>query len=319
MPTEPLNYLHDHPDFPELIRILADEMNVDPSLIEKDYWIMQSLYGLQQQNFSFHLKGGTSLSKGYGLIHRFSEDIDIRIEPPTDLNVSSGKNHSKPKHIESRKHFYQWLSDSISIDGICNVERDCAYDDLPQYRGAGIRLSYDSPFQIVQGIKDGILLEVGFDNVTPYNPVTISSWAYERAKNISVAVIDNRAIDISCYHCGYTFVEKLQVISTKFRHQQASGQLPTNFIRHYYDVYCLLKSSEVQKFIGTAEYKAHKAARFPKADNQTISENDAFILSNPTTRELYEKEYVRTESLYYQGQPDFNDIIASITYHIDKL
>ena len=51
-------------------------------LVEKDYWIMHCLWGLQAQGFQFELKGGTSLSKGFGVIHRFSEDIDIRIEPP---------------------------------------------------------------------------------------------------------------------------------------------------------------------------------------------------------------------------------------------
>jgi predicted nucleotidyltransferase component of viral defense system len=43
--------------------------------VEKDYWIMHGLYGLQQMGMSFELKGGTSLSKGYGIIERFSEDI----------------------------------------------------------------------------------------------------------------------------------------------------------------------------------------------------------------------------------------------------
>ena len=43
----------------------------DPALVEKDYWLMHVLWGLQQQKLSFHLKGGTSLSKGHGCIHFF--------------------------------------------------------------------------------------------------------------------------------------------------------------------------------------------------------------------------------------------------------
>ncbi|MBX9621550.1 MAG: nucleotidyl transferase AbiEii/AbiGii toxin family protein [Alphaproteobacteria bacterium] len=69
-----LNYLHNHPDFSELIRIVGEERSIDPALIEKDYWIMHCLFGLQQTGMTFELKGGTSLSKGYGIIHRFSED-----------------------------------------------------------------------------------------------------------------------------------------------------------------------------------------------------------------------------------------------------
>jgi predicted nucleotidyltransferase component of viral defense system len=78
----PLDFLHRHRNFPDLIRIVADEREIDPALVEKDYWIMHCLYGLQQLKLTFELKGGTSLSKGFQIINRFSEDIDIRIEPP---------------------------------------------------------------------------------------------------------------------------------------------------------------------------------------------------------------------------------------------
>lgn len=71
------SFLHDHKEFSTLINILAEEKGIEAGLIEKDYWIMHVLYGLQSQGYEFELKGGTSLSKGYKLIHRFSEDIDI--------------------------------------------------------------------------------------------------------------------------------------------------------------------------------------------------------------------------------------------------
>lgn len=68
----PRDFLHNHPQFADLIRIVANDQGIAPGLVEKDYWIMQSLYGLQQLGMTFELKGGTSLSKGYGLISRFS-------------------------------------------------------------------------------------------------------------------------------------------------------------------------------------------------------------------------------------------------------
>jgi predicted nucleotidyltransferase component of viral defense system len=67
------NYLHNHAEFADLTRIVAREKKIDPALVEKDYWIMHCLYGLQQRGLSFELKGGTSLSKGYQAINRFSE------------------------------------------------------------------------------------------------------------------------------------------------------------------------------------------------------------------------------------------------------
>ena len=140
----PRDFLHNHPQFAELIRIVAEEQGIDPALVEKDYWIMHCLYGLQQLGFTFQLKGGTSLSKGHHFIGRFSEDIDILIEPPASRNVKTGKNHDKLAHIQSRKAFFDWLAQSIKIDGITKVERDTAFDDVPDYRSAGIRLTYTS-------------------------------------------------------------------------------------------------------------------------------------------------------------------------------
>ena len=112
------DYLHNHNDFSDLINIVGEQMSVLPTLVEKDYWIMHCLYGLQKLDLAFEVKGGTSLSKGHNLIKRFSEDIDIRIDPPAHLSVKTGQNHNKPAHIQSRKKFYDWLAQTIKIDGI---------------------------------------------------------------------------------------------------------------------------------------------------------------------------------------------------------
>ncbi len=87
--------LHELEDFSELIEVTAGNLNIDPGLIEKDYWIMHGLWGLQQLGVSFELKGGTSLSKGHQLIDRFSEDIDILIHPDGDLPTKPNQNSAK--------------------------------------------------------------------------------------------------------------------------------------------------------------------------------------------------------------------------------
>jgi Nucleotidyl transferase AbiEii toxin, Type IV TA system len=138
----PADYLHNHSQFADLIRIIAAEKGIDPALVEKDYWIMHCLYGLQQLGLKFELKGGTSLSKGHKIISRFSEDIDIQIHPPREMNVKTGRNQMEAAHLESRKKFYDWLAETIHIDGIVKVARDTAFDDK-RYRSGGIRLSYD--------------------------------------------------------------------------------------------------------------------------------------------------------------------------------
>lgn len=312
-------FLHDTPDFRDLIEVLAGRMGIDPSLVEKDYWIMQALWGLQAGGFAFELKGGTSLSKGYQLIHRFSEDIDILIHPEGDLPVR--RNHTKAGHVAARQAFFDGLAERIVIPGFQAVERDAAFDDpTGQMRGAGVRLRYPELNPLPDGVKTGVLLEAGFDQVSPNRPITISSWAYDFAVEQGVEdLTDNRAVDVACYEPGYTFVEKLQTISTKYRQQQASGEMPTNFMRHYYDVYSLLGDGDVQAFIGSDAYVAHKLARFRGADEPDIRRNAAFWLSDPVTRQVYERAYGATRALYYRDQPSLDAILARIAEVADRL
>jgi hypothetical protein len=315
------DYLHHHSDFSSLLEIIASDMGIIPQLIEKDYWIMHVLYGLKKQGFEFQLKGGTSLSKGYKIIDRFSEDIDIRIMPPDGIQVATDPRKIKSSHVQSRKEFYDWLANEIRIDGIESIERDKTFDDERYYRSGGIRLNYKNSTNAIEGVKKGILLEVGFDTVTPNSPLVISSWAYDRALGTAgITIEDNRAKNILCYHPGYSLVEKLQTIATKFRQEMESGTVRQNLIRQYYDVYCLLGYEEVRKFIGTKEYLAHKEDRFPPTDFAIpISENEAFQLKDKNLREKFRDRYLRTSAVYYKGQPDFDELLDRIQKFQDQL
>jgi len=317
----PEQYLHERSDFLDLIRIIAEEESIHPFLVEKDYRIMHVLFGLKNKKFEFELKGGTSLSKGYKIIDRFSEDIDIHIKPPASFAINENPKNTNPKNIASRKEFYDWLCNTIKIDGIISAERDTAFDDEQNYRSGGIRLHYDNKTIPIEGIKQGILLEAGFDNVTPNHKVTISSWAYDRAiQNPDVKIIDNRAKDIVCYDPSYTFVEKLQTIATKYRQEQQGDKKKVNFMRQYYDVYSLLAREDVLKFIGTPEYEAHKKKRFPPADYEiAVKENQAFLLESEDIRKDYTKRYNESAALYYKGQPPFKKLLERIKEHLEKL
>ncbi|MCB0341592.1 MAG: nucleotidyl transferase AbiEii/AbiGii toxin family protein [Bdellovibrionales bacterium] len=287
-------------------------------MVEKDYWIMHCLWGLKQLGFEFHLKGGTSLSKGWGLLERCSEDIDVLIFPPSGEELPTGRNHKKPVHVEKRRRYFEDLKEQIKIPGIVDVIREVAYDD-EQMRGAGIRLKYNSLFDEIKGVKSGILLEVGFDQTTPNEEKNISSWAYDRVVSVGVKVNDNRAKGVACYCPEYTFVEKLQAISTKFRQEQESGELNENQLRHYYDVDCLLKEDRVQKFIGTDSYFKHKKKRFRPMDEPDLTINEGFLLSDPNTLNKYEKGFHNIESLFYGEKPKMKKILENLKPWLPKL
>lgn len=316
-------FLHELPSAKELFEVVAKEqsengLKITDAMVEKDYWLMHCLWGLQQQGYRFSLKGGTSLSKGFCLIERFSEDIDIQIHPCEQDNVKTGKNHNKPAHIEARRQFFDRISNELTIDCL-TFERDIEFDDKLKMRNAGIRGLYNSYFENIPDLKPGILLEVGFDQTTPNLPCNITSWAYEKAKDIEPKLIDNRAMAVPCYCPEYTFVEKLQTISTKYRQQQEIGSMPANFLRHYYDIYKLLKNDRILKFIGTPEYCAHKNKRFRTGDEKDISKNYAFTIPNHAVKKLYSDEFEKKSTIYFGKQPEFDEILKRILNHIDQL
>lgn len=115
-------YLHKHESFADLLRIIEEEEGILAGLIEKDYWIMHALYGLKQLGYDFQLKGGTSLSKGFGLINRFSEDIDIHINPPKELGINENPKNTNSKNTQLKKDYYDRLQTEIKIDGFVEVE-----------------------------------------------------------------------------------------------------------------------------------------------------------------------------------------------------
>ena len=316
-----LDFIHNDPEFKELLSIVSSKKGIDITLIEKDYWIMHALYSLQKQGIVFELKGGTSLSKGYGLIHRFSEDIDIHVRTNFGLEIE-GK-EDKPKVRAARKEFYDVLANSLSMNGIIEIKRDYDFDDPEKYRSGGIRLYYQSCTPALEGLKDGILLEAGFDTVTPNQPIDISSWIWEHLVSINASsnYINNTAVGVQCYHPGYTLIEKLQTIIRKYRNKDNSGASDDkNFMRQYYDVFCLLGDSDIQSFIGSSEYLAHKAVRIKGADSQILlKEHPALLLTETEHRASFKSRYQSTSKLYYNGQPDFEEVLARIQTFLPML
>ena len=181
---------------------------------------------------------------------------------------------------------------------------------------------YQSLFDIPEGAKEGILLEVGFDRTAPNQPCLITSWIYEQGiKATGQKFTDNRAQNVLCYEPKYTFVEKLQAVTRKFRlyHEGKKGaNLPSNFIRHYYDLFQLIERSDVQSFIGTQEYEDFKKERFG-TDDTKISNSEALTLQSRPDREIFEKEYLRSAPLYYKGRPTLQEILDRMAKDLNRL
>ncbi|MCX5787813.1 MAG: nucleotidyl transferase AbiEii/AbiGii toxin family protein [Elusimicrobia bacterium] len=303
-------FLHELGEAKGYFGLIADEKGILPIVVEKDYWIMHCLWGLQRSGLQFEMKGGTSLSKGWGVVDRFSEDIDIRFDAPARLNPKG----DKPAHVAARFAFYDDLADRIKIAGVA-VQRNRGYDDSKAKNG-GISLKYPSHYPRASTLKPEVLLEVGFDKTAPNEPRDFSSWVLDRARERKVEVIDNRALGVRCFNPEYTFVDKLQTICRRFRqHRDRSDpekDRPQFFLRHYYDLYMLLETPRVKDFIGTGEYEAYKKQKLKTTDAAEFAAREALLLKDAATYALFEREFSAMGGMISPPRPRFAQIIERI-------
>ena len=127
------------------------------------------------------------------------------------------------------------------------------------------------------------------------------------------SLIDNQASNVKCYLPEYTLIEKPQTISTKYRvNKQKNIASPVNFIRHYYDVYKLLSTERIQKFMQTTEYQNYKVEKFGILDEPDLTNNPAFQLSIQGEMDKFSALYQKKTEIYFDETPSFEEIIETI-------
>jgi hypothetical protein len=227
-----VTFIHDDREFPDLVRIVADERKLSPGLVEKDYWVTHCLWALHECGLEVWFKGGTSLSKGFGLIERFSEDLDLKIEPGSTAvpRVDNWKSKNEGQ-VRARRDYFGTLSTVIQVPG-ATVQLEPLADDpggavyRVEYRG---RFLSDLPPPMLPFVK----LEVGNARVTPFEARNLSSFVHDRLVDQGLIrdYDDNRPRDVRCMHPLVTLIEKLNAISHGCRRERD----PAGFVRHYED------------------------------------------------------------------------------------
>lgn len=114
-----MSFVHDDREFDALLQIVAAGAGLGVALVEKDYWVTHTLWALQARGFDVWFKGGTSLSKGFALIQRFSEDLDLKIEPgsvSTVRPVTSWTSEGTTAKAERQAHFEELFA-ALNVPG----------------------------------------------------------------------------------------------------------------------------------------------------------------------------------------------------------
>ncbi len=136
----------------EIVEYLSREKGIDPAFIEKDWHAVRVLHALSvyaHDGVTIVFTGGTSLSKGHGLLKRFSEDLDFRAR--FDAGKPPGRSH--------RRAFRNGIIETLKgIEGIVLKEDDLVVDGL----GFKIRLTYPRLFSAPEGIRPELQIEFSY-------------------------------------------------------------------------------------------------------------------------------------------------------------
>jgi hypothetical protein len=242
----------------------ADRLRTNEQNIEKDFWVCWTLNALfnelEAAGPRLLFKGGTSLSKGYGLIERFSEDIDITVfredigQSATVEELESLSGKKRNARLESIKTACQEYIQGPMLEQLSvllrqtlqaanlNANRARVEPDPADPDGQSLLLWY--PTATVEGnayIRRAIKIESGAKSaLDPHAPVVVKPYIADDLPNFDLAIGNVTTVDPS-----RTFWDKVIILHGLRRWWDRRGELKgggQRVSRHYYDVYRLLAS-----------------------------------------------------------------------------
>lgn len=227
----------------EIIRLAAARKSLPEAIIEKDMWVsylLDYLFNRCQYKEYFEFKGGTSLSKGYGAIDRFSEDVDIVVNTAvfSDADIKEvlklpSKTQKQKKAEQLNKHAITFYKDKlipvmqkdISKELNKKINISISEEELAIY------VEYPSVYKDTY-INSSVKLEIGpLAAWTPNEERKISSLIQEEYPELC----ETSSFSVLITLPKRTFWEKAIIL-----HQEANrkeGKLPGRYSRHYYDLY----------------------------------------------------------------------------------
>ena len=230
--------------------------------IEKDFWVCFSLDAVFNRLPDGHpqslFKGGTSLSKGHDLIHRFSEDVDIvtyredlGFGPDRDPTISGGLSNKKRKALfeELKTACGDYIRNDLSaaletlMGEHCHIMPD---DEDPDQQTLLIRYPTLYPTDEHAYVQPVVKLEAGARSaLDPNTMVTIEPYISDEVKDgFSLAVPNIRTIEPT-----RTYLDKLMILHGAHCGYRDQNRVPTDkqrVSRHYYDV-AMLTGTDVEK------------------------------------------------------------------------
>lgn len=227
---------------------VSNKLGVPPQAVEKDVWVTLILRVIFSSVHAdrFIFKGGTSLSKAYNLIQRFSEDVDLGIDR-THLGFNGELSKGEIRRLRRACHSYVAdelpgvLSKCLTEYGIdpkwydLVVENKTISDQDPEI----LQVNFNSLFDTVPYLANNIKIEVSARSlIEPHQRVQIDSWIDQQ---YSDSAFVEGAFEVTATDPKKTLLEKLILLHEEFQKDPEKIRY-IRMSRHYYDIDQLFNS-----------------------------------------------------------------------------
>lgn len=318
----------------DLFLTTANRLGTPIGNVEKDFWVCWTLNALYHERPAagprLLFKGGTSLSKAYGLIERFSEDIDVTVfrddldEAVSLEDLEALSNKKRRARLDAIRDacrgyitgpLYEFLSAQLAdtTSGTGRVEIDQAdpdgqtlllwYPEVEPRDGAYVRPAV----RIESGAKSAL---------DPHQPVQINPYIANDAPDLDLLVANVTTIE-----AGRTFWDKVVIVHGLRRWYERRGvlrQAGQRVSRHYYDLHCLLASAVGRAALAQPDLGMdcvrHARMFFDRPDYDLASAAPGSFAVAPIDGmiEALNRDYNNTKAMIFGGAPDFAEILASV-------
>lgn len=308
-----------------LITQVSTKLGLPAQAIEKDWWVtlvLEALFALPMREH-FIFKGGTSLSKGWKLIERFSEDIDIALSPEAFGKAYQTKpSHSYIKDLKRkgceftstviREALEKQLVKMGVAPGTVQVEAEAVSpvrrDKDPQ------TLFVRFPTLFAQGgyMLDLVKVEFGVRALRdPFSKVEIQSILGAETQSPAYS---ETSFEVMAVEPRKTFMEKMILLHEKYLGglEPDAGQRQS---RHLYDLYSMMKKGIAEQVIADKElfklllqHRAHYV-RLKGIDYETMHLHKLKFIPPPELQDFFRNDYnAMRGQMMYGDMPDFDTI-----------
>jgi len=298
-------------------------------IIEKDWWVVQTLRLISQMDISQHtvLKGGTSLSKAWGLIDRFSEDADLAIN--REFFGFSGEisrtQVGKLKSVSSKyisNDFLVSLQKAFDDAGMKDTRLAVVDEKSPDDDPVKIAVIYPAVTEYSAYVQPRVLLEIGSRSLI--EPATLRLFRSMIGQAFTGYPFADEDVFIRCVNPERTFLEKLFLLHEEHQRPKEKMQIKGKS-RHFYDIYRIAQTEYADRAIADRNLfqsiVAHRE-RFSKLGGVDYTSHFPPNLNPIPPAELlpeWERDYAEMQGQMITGESiSFDSLMEELRQIIDK-